>query len=509
LKPRVLTVRAAERAGIFGSPMFNLLIKLAEGILGPSRTRACIVGRCRPSARTRNRDRVALLSVAGFVGLLPFFGGPEAPEKSIDHFVSLFLAQDVAGVQQLIHPDVREDKEIQAREVETFLKRFPTGSLKFEESVVDRRFSSEDGKAERFQVTLRFRGPQFSPQYSDASTLQMTLLWVLDNDKWWLERPLALNYLVTSTERFPSPAQLETATRFDAAMQILSKLGFPGQEDLELVEASTAGTATQQYKELEQLYKAERGTGGVDPNGRGVQLLLQAATRRQGGFLQIYHGDFKSGPDDKRMPVPWEMFRDYAEGAIKLAKYFERRENPKRAQTICRQLISLGRQFLDEPGGVQFTVWGLTFQRQGCQELARLLPSTERLSKEKARTVANLASRRIDLIQTALGCLDEMADYAALKTALTVLDLPRDDLFKPWAINTLAIFALKGAPANGEILKSAGAMVLVVNPDMQRMAVQTLDKLAAEPSGKMKSFINTQKEWVQHHKVYGSVSSFR
>jgi hypothetical protein len=490
--------------------MLNLLVKLTQRPLEMSRTSAGIRGLLRFLVGKYNRDRVTILSMAGFVGLLPFMGStPEAPEKSINHFAELFLAQNVAGVEQLIHPDVRDDKEIQAREVETFLKRFPAASLKFEKSVIDRRFSSEDGKTERVQASLRFRGPVFAPQYPDDSTLQMTLLWVLDNGKWWLERPLSMNYLVTSSERFPSHAQMETATRFEAAIQILGKLGLPGQEDLELVEASTAGPAIEQYKELEQLYKSEKGPGGVDPNGRGVQLLLQAATRRQGGFLRIYHGDFTNGPDDKRVAVPWDMFRDYVEGAIKLAKYYERRENPKRAQTICRKVISLGRQFLDEPGGLQFIVWGLTFQRQGCQELSRLLRSDERSLKEKARTVANLASRRIDLIQTALGCLDEMADYAALKTALTVSNLPADNLFKPWAINTLAIFALKGAPANEEALKSAGVMVLVTNAEMQRIAATALDKLAAEPSGKMKSFIDTQKEWVQHHKVYGSVSSFR
>ena len=154
-------------------------------------------------------------------------------------------------------------------------------------------------------------------------------------------------------------------------------------------------------------------------------------------------------------------------------------------------------------------VWGLTFQKQGCQELARLLRSDASLSKDKAKKVANLASRRIDLVQTALGCLDEMADYGALKTALTVLDKPRDDLFKPWAINTLAIFAVKGAPANPETLRKAGVMVLVANPEMQKAASEALDKLGSEPSGTMKRFIDAQKEWVLQHKVYGSVDSFR
>ncbi len=449
------------------------------------------------------------MSLLGFVGLLPFFGGPEAPDKSIAHFVTLFLAQDAAGIQQIIHPDVKDDKDIQAREVESFLKRFPTKSLKAEKSVIDNRVTSEDGKTERFQANLRFIGPPFAPQYPDPSTLNMKLLWVLDDAKWWLERPLSINYQVTSADRFPTSAQLEIAARFEATTRILDSLGLPGNEDLEFVEPPASGTAVELYKQLDLLYRSEKSSGGIDPDARGVQVMLQAATRRHGGFLQIYHGDFKNGPDDTRPPVPWEMFRDYADAAIKHAKFFDRRDNPKRAQVICRRLISLGRQFLDEPGGLQFIVWGLTFQKQGCQELARLLRSDANLSKDKVKKVANLASRRIDLVQTALGCLDEMADYGALKTALTVLDKPRDDLFKPWAINTLAIFALKGAPANPETLKTAGVMVLVTNPEMQKAASEALDKLGSEPSGAMQRFIDAQKEWVLQHKVYGSVRSFQ
>ena len=147
-------------------------------------------------------------------------------------------------------------------------------------------------------------------------------------------------------------------------------------------------------------------------------MLLKGAGRSQGGLLQIYQGDFPSGPEDKRRPVPWDMFRDYVQAAIKLGKTYEKQAKLKDAERIYRRVISLGRQFLDEPGGFQFVNWGMTFQKQGAEALARLLTSSRSAEKQQASAFVNLTSRRLDLLQTALNSLDDMADYKSLKAAI-------------------------------------------------------------------------------------------
>ena len=153
--------------------------------------------------------------------------------------------------------------------------------------------------------------------------------------------------------------------------------------------------------------------------------------------------------------------------------------------------------------------WGLTFQRQGAQELARILPTRGNPSRQAAKDLVNLTSRRLDLLETAFGCMDDMADYKSLKAAVIAAERPNDHVFKTWGINTLAILALKGAPADPETVKSAGAMVLVTDLGMQRIALAALEKLGSDPTGQLRRFIENQKDWVKSHRVYGTANTFR
>jgi hypothetical protein len=107
-----------------------------------------------------------------------------------------------------------------------------------------------------------------------------------------------------------------------------------------------------------------------------------------------------------------------------------------------------------------------------------------------------------------MACLDDMADYKSLKSAIIAAGRTDDAIFGPWGINTLSIFALKGAPANDAAIKAAGGTVLVRNPAMQKKALEVLNQLETEPSGKVKAFIANQKEWITSHNVYGVIHPF-
>jgi hypothetical protein len=456
-----------------------------------------------------SRNQFCCLALAGVMGVLPFFGSPEEPPAALQRFVTVFTGQDAAGFTKIIHSEITSEIDVTTEEVESFLKRYRSDSLKLESSNVDKRFKSEDGTTERFQASLTFRGPVLSPEYPDPSKLNMTLLWVMQDEKWWLERPLSIMCTVASSDAYPTEAQNETAARFEAAVAVLDQLGLPGKEDLGWVDYPSAGDAVAEYKELEKLHLQERGSKGVDARASGVQVLLKAAGRSQGGLLRIYQGDFPSGPEDKRRPVPWDMFRDYVQAAIKLGKTYEKQAKPKDAERIYRRVISLGRQFLDEPGGFQFVNWGMTFQKQGAEALALMLTSSRSSEKQQASAFVNLTSRRLDLLQTALNSLDDMADYKSLKAAILASARPGDMIFRPWGINTIAIFALRGAPAGPNAMSAAGGIVLVKNPIMEKKATAALNELASEPSGKVRSFIENQKEWIRNHQVYGSVQAFR
>jgi hypothetical protein len=455
------------------------------------------------------RGHLCCFVLAGVAGLLPFFKSVEDPEAVMQRFVTMFKAQDAEAIHKIISPEVVGQTELSVKDVEAFVKRYRSDTLKLERLQIDKRFKSEDGEAERFQATLLFRGPVLAPQYKTPSLLSMTFLWLLEEGKWWLERPLTIHYVVTVNDPYPTTEQQETAMRFQASLEILGKLGFPGSEDLELLPSPSPGSAAEGYKELEKLHAQERSAKGVDPEGRGVQVFLEASTRKQGGFLSMYQADFENDSSKGRKPPPWDMFRDYVDASVKLAKSFEKQKKYKRAESVYRKLITFGRQWLDEPGGYQFVSWGLTFQKRGAEELARLLSETGGAQHDRIAAFASLTSRRLDLLQSALSCLDDMTDYRALQAATIAVEPSPVSVLKSWAVSTLAILALKGAPATPEVIQTAGAMVVVDNAAMRQVAWKTLEKLAAEPSGRMAAFIDKQKTWITDHSVYGTVQSFR
>jgi hypothetical protein len=381
--------------------------------------------------------------------------------------------------------------------------------LSLQSALVDATIKSEDNETERFQGTIVFKGPVLSPRYPKPSMLTMTLLWVLEDNRWWLERPLSIQQSVSSDDRFPTAAQQEAAARFQAAVAVLDKIGLVGDADAAGIGRRTAGSALEDYRELDRLAAQEVGSGGVDPEATGVDVLLRAASRAEGGLLKIYYGDFKDEAEDTRKPFPWEAFRAYVTAAFKRAKTFEKRGNVKAAERIYRHVVALGRQLLDEPGGFTFAHWGLVFQKEGAEELARLLAAGKNGNHEGLGVFPNLVSRRLDSLQTAFNCLDDLADYRALAAAIAATEMKKNDIFLPWSINTLTIYALKGAPADQEAVMAAGGTVVVLNPAMQKLAAEKLEGPASSGSGKRKAFIEMQRDWVRGHSVYGEIRNFR
>lgn len=464
--------------------------------------------------RPRTRERSignCLLGVAliGLLGIGSLFSRPEEPDKAVRDFVALFVAQDAKGIFTILQPDIVADKELKVPDVESFVKRYRSNLLSLERYTVDKRMKSEDETTERFQATLVFRGPTLGSDYPDPSKLNMTLMWVLEGKQWWLERPISIFYSVTSDADYPTSAQREIAARFETSLRILDRIGISGKEDLAFIGPQKPGNAVEDFKELESLHAKERGAQGIHPTGAGVDVLLRAASREEGGLLQIYHGDFRAGPEDRRKPVPWDIFRDYVQAAIQRGKTDEKHGSKKKAESVYRRVISFGRMFLNEPGGFQFANWGLTFEKQGAHELARVASSDHPGGREPVVAFANLVSRRLDLLQTALACLDDMADYGSLKAAVDASNRPGDIVFKPWGINTLLILALKGAPAGASATKEAGGIVLVENPRMKKAALQALDDVSKEASGKVKAFVEFQKQWIESNQVYGTGPSFQ
>ena len=446
----------------------------------------------------------------GFIGLTSFIWSAEEPEHALQAFAKLFLAQDAAKMLQIVHPDIRSGKEVSVSDVEQFLKRYHSAELTLRNIRIDKRFKSEDGTTERVQATFTFKGPSLGKAYPGPCTLKMVLLWVLDEKKWWLERPISIAFQVSSSTPFPTARQEDLALRFETALGVLNKIESEGRHpELSLIGRADKGPAVAEFKELEKLHPKERDAKGVHRTAYGVQVLLRAAAHRPGGFLQRYHGDFTSDPTDTRRPVPWDMFRDYVEAAIRYGKSMEKHGGAKKAERVYRRIIALGRQLLEESGGYQFHVWGLTFEKTGARELLRLLPSGASEQRQSAEDLVRLASRRIDLLQTALNCLDDLADYNSLQAAVRAAQSSNAGLFRPWGINTLSILSEKGAPASPEISGRAGAVVLVMNPHMQKEASKALDHVASHSSPEVRSFVEAQRRWVRTHRVYGAMQSFR
>jgi hypothetical protein len=444
-------------------------------------------------------------AVIGIFGVLSMILPSEEPDIAVRKFVHLFNTQDAQGLLQLMYPEIVSDKEIKVEDVDGFLKGYHSNSLALKDFRVDERMKSEDGAVERFKSTILFRGPVLSPEYPNPSEFRIELLWILEDGKWWLERTLSLNHFVDWAQPYPSAAQDEIGLRFKTSIDILNNIGMTGNEDQDLMSKPAAGQAIKYYQELEKLYPKERGPNGVDPKTEGVQAFLKAASFSRSGLLQYYYGDFPAGSDDKRRPIPWETLNDYFQAAMERAKASEKQGNNKAAESIFRRLVAFGKQILDEDGGVQSIQWGTSFQKQAAEELARMAErSTDR---EKALALVKSSTRRLDLLQTALSCLDDMEDYKALSAAAIAANGGGDSIFRPWGINTLAILALKGAPANKAAIKAAGGVVVVNNPAMQKKAGEVLEQLEADPSGKFKPFVDFQKKWIKAHKVFGGLQA--
>jgi hypothetical protein len=453
------------------------------------------------------RSNCLCLAALGMFGVLSMFTPTEDPDTAVKRFISVFNSQDAAGLFNLLYPEIVSDKEIKVADVEQFLKGVHSNALALKSFRVDEKLKSEDGSTERFRSTVIFQGPVLAREYPKPSEFRMELLWLLEDGKWWLERPLAINHVIEWNQAYPTAAQNEVALRFKTTLEIMDKIGMPGNDDQDLMSKPTAGQGLDHYKELERLHPKERGANGVDPKTEGVKVFLKAASFARGGFLEYYQGDFPTGPDDKRRLMPWDMFGDYFQAAIERAKEAEKQGNKRAAESIYKRLIAFGRQILDEPGGFQFLQWGITFQKQAAQELGRVEERPE--TRDKALALVKSSTRRLDLLQTALNCLDDMEDYKPLSAATVAANRTGDPIFGPWGISTLTILSLKGAPANQTALKAAGGIVMLNDPMMQKKAAEALDQLAAEPSGKAKTFIAFQKEWVKAHKVYGGFQAFK
>ncbi len=447
--------------------------------------------------------------MVGIIGILSFISSPQPPEQALQKFVEILHNKDVASFRSLIHPDITSDKEISEKDMEGFLNRYGGPDWKLESYNIDRRLQSEDGKAVRFQATLQYGGKKLSPRYPDPATLKIVSLWIYEENRWWFERALDVSCSVNFPGQYPTPDQEEIAMRFQAALSVLDSIGLPGKEDLLLAAPVERGSAATYIKELEKLYPQERGAKGLAWNARGVTTFLKGSVKAHGGLLERFHGDFKKGPRDRLSPPPWDMFRDYVEGAIKRAKRHEKLGEYKKAEDIYRRIISFGRQVLDEPGGLQFLQWGIAFQKRGAEELLKLRTTTSMEPQKDIEAFLRLASRRLNLLATALNCLDNMADFKSLKAAIIASRRTGDANFRSWGINTLVILSLRGAPADHETTESIGTIVRTTNPAMQKLAGEALLKLEKSNSGALASFIERQKDWVLTHQVYGSARTMQ
>lgn len=456
-----------------------------------------------------SRSRSKCFAAMGLLGIMSFFQPPEDPGVAVKRFVERFTAKDADGITKMIQPEMLDEKEVTKKDVENFLTRYMSRSLVLSGQTIDRRFKDEEGTTERFQSTILFKGPVLAPEYPEPATLKIVLLWVQEKGQWLIERPLSIDWLVTSKDEFPTSAQEEVAMRFEAALSVLEKIGRSTPPASSTTSMNVAGSSQDDYAYLERLHTRERGSQGVDPQAMGIEVLLRIAGRKQGALLKPYHGDFKTGAGDNRREVPWEAFKDYVNAAVEQGRALEKQGNKKRAEYIYRSLLRLGTLIEAEPGGVLFISWGLTFQRQASEELLRLLPSASARERQQLSEFVGIASRRLDLLQTALGCLDEMEDFKSLKAAIVAATRPGENMFRLWGINTLAILGLKGAPAGQAATRTAGGLVLVRNQAMQDIAMKALEKPAAEASGQLKLFIEHQKQWVKTHRVYGTASSFQ
>ena len=211
------------------------------------------------------------------LSIFSFLAPSEQPEKAIEIFSSQFIKGDAANIMKTIHPDIKSGKEITQESIQAFLQRFGKSVRTLKRFHINRKLTSEDGKTKRFEATLVFEGPKLSEAYPKPSELHLTFLWVLEKGRWWLERPVSVNYQLSSDATYPTSAQDELAMRYEAAMKILSELKLRDDKDVQQSGKLKPGIAISMYKELEKRYPKDRSVKGIDPKSWGVTEFIKAA----------------------------------------------------------------------------------------------------------------------------------------------------------------------------------------------------------------------------------------
>lgn len=442
------------------------------------------------------RNNYLCLALLGAFSVFSMFSHPDPPDKSIKLFAELFLKQDAKGILGLMHPDVVAGLDFTLSELQERLSKYRPHEFTLENITLGNRTISEDKTTERLQATLTFRGPRLnSPNYPNPTKLRVTMLWVLEEKKWWLERSTSFEQTVESNQLYPTPVQEQLATEFQATLSVLDKL--KAESQFAYLGVTEPGSAYDMYKDLGRYYERERSDKGISVKAEGLYLFLRAVVKENSGLHSLYYGDFKRNSADPRKPAPWRMFNDYVQAAFLRGKKLEKEGKPAVAAGIYKKIISFGNQLIDGAAGMQFALWGATYQKQGAEHLAKI---SDKEDKAKTFKAAQNAARRIDLLLTCMNRLSDMADYGSLKAALVAAERHGDPLFSSWGLNTLAIFAYKGAPVDEETAKPVMGRIMVSNPRMTRVALAALERSGKRPEDK--EFIQTQKEWVAAHDVY-------
>jgi hypothetical protein len=430
----------------------------------------------------------------------------EKPAQAVERFVAAFTAGNAQKLTEMILPEILKAKEIKATDVGHFLVRLNSRAARLKSSKVSEVQPKEGDRANQFRAFLVFDVGEVPSEKMGPIQLEMELLFSLSDNQWFLERPLSVNFRITTNRRYPTPAQNEIAMRFSAALEVIDKIRLLGGEDIYVAGVAIKGSALEMLQELEDLHKKEFADKGVHPESRGVSVFVKAGGMENGEFLKKYHGDFPSGPRDHRKPVPWDIFRDYALAALKMGKLQEKRGDIKAAEKIYRRIVGFGKLILDEPGGLQFVNWGLTFEKMGANALAELYSNLKRPAAVEMAEFANMVSRRLNILRTAQDCLDDLAEFRALKASIIAANKRGDTVFRPWAINTLCIFAYKGAPADEAIVKKLGVLALINDRGMQSVAERALRDISSSSKPHVRKFIQRQRQWVRNNQVYGAVS---
>jgi hypothetical protein len=455
----------------------------------------------------------AIQKISGFLclgvfGVLSFFQSPEDPSTALNRLATLITNSDSGGIMSILHPDMVVDNDGEKTALENFLKRLPKGKIEFDASRVNRRFRDPENQVDRFEGSISFRTPSQFSGYPDSWKLEMEFFWILDNNKWWLERLISVNYTLESTESYPTQSQEEVSTRLMTALEVLATIPWTSPQDTLNACLSAPKNKSDDYKDLENLYFQEKTPRGIDPDSSATLKFLKIASGNLGQFFSLYQGDFKSSPKDIRRPVPWDVYKNCVDASCIKGRHLSQYGRDKEAEIIYLSIMGFGGQIVDEGAGVQSTAWGLEFQKRAIEGMLRMKKPPEHLGWNRLAELLKLISRRLDLVQTTLACLDDMTNYNSLKAAQIAAKDYSHTIFGPWAINCLAVFSTHGAPACADAIKACGDIVIVKNAGMQSKAAETLDAIASSSAGPIRFFINFEKQYVKANRIYGAVREF-